>query len=99
MEIMSELKQRLSLDEIFQRGEEIYQGIKHQYEPRYNGKFLIIDVESGKAYMDDFGARAEERALAEKPDGLFHLVRIGFDFVYTIASFNPSRVSGLAQNK
>lgn len=84
---MSESKQKISPAEVYRRGEEIYATIKDQYEPQYKGKFLVIEIESGKAYMDEHSGNAAERAMMENPGKIYlHTVRIGYDFLYTIAS-------------
>jgi hypothetical protein len=39
-----------------------YQEIKDQFEPRENGKFLAIDVDSGEAYLAGSSADAVVKA-------------------------------------
>ena len=64
-------------EEIAKKGAAIYEKVKNQYEPASNGKFLAIEVESGKIYMGNTSGEAMERAKADSPDKLFYLVRIG----------------------
>jgi hypothetical protein len=81
---MIDLAKNQHFGEIVDKGIAIYEKIKGNYEPQYKGKFLAIDVTSGKAYMADTGGEAIEKAKAENPEILFYLVRIGFDSVATL---------------
>ena len=59
--------------------------MKGEYEPKYKGKFLAIEVTSGQIYMADTSGEAIERAKAEHPDTLFYLVKVGFDSAAMLA--------------
>ena len=66
-------------DSIVSRGEEIYaRKYKADYEPLYRGKFVAIDIDTEKAYINDFSGGAIMAALHDSPQGIFHLIRIGF---------------------
>ncbi len=83
---MTDLAKNQHFEEIAEKGVAIYEKIKGEYEPKYNGKFLAIDVSSGKTYMADTSGEAIEKAKDENPDTLFYLVRIGFDVAATLAT-------------
>jgi hypothetical protein len=76
---MADLAKNQSFEEIAKKGAAIYEKVKKQYEPASNGKFLAIEVESGKIYMGDTSGEALEKAKENDPDKLFYLVKIGSD--------------------
>ena len=81
---------------IAHRGEAIYkEKFQEVYErllrSKYFGKFLAIDISSEKAFVDDTPLGALQKAQAENPDGLFHLVKIGFPGVYKLGYTSGER--------
>ncbi|PIP63998.1 hypothetical protein CO083_04745 [Candidatus Roizmanbacteria bacterium CG_4_9_14_0_8_um_filter_34_12] len=70
---------------IADKGSKIYQKIKSRYEPKENGKFLAIDVESENAYLANTSADALVLAKKGHSDKIFYVVKIGFDTAETIA--------------
>jgi len=64
---------------ISEEGTKIYNQIKTKYEPRDNGKFLAIEIDSKDVYPGDKSAEAVVLAKKEHPDKIFYIVRIGFD--------------------
>jgi hypothetical protein len=70
---------RYSSDEIVQRGQALYdQQIRPKVEPEHNGKFLVLDIETGDYEIDADSYAAYERAAARRPDAPFYLLRVGF---------------------
>jgi hypothetical protein len=68
----------LSLKEIAERGEDIYrQKYQEQFEQKYNGKFVVINVVTDDATVSDASHDAVRFAVGKDPNGLFHLMRIG----------------------
>ena len=66
-------------EQIVAQGEEIYaRKFKKDYEQRYHGKFVVIDIATEKAYVGDFSGDALKSAMKDSPHGIFHLIRIGF---------------------
>jgi hypothetical protein len=66
-------------EQIASQGEEIYaRKYKQDYEKRYYGKFVVIDITTEKAYTGDFSGDALKSAMRDSPRGIFHLIRIGF---------------------
>ena len=63
--------------QIAEKGEEIYKRYQAAYEKEHPGKFVAIDVKSEKLYVGDTAVEALEKARADSPVGLFHLVRVG----------------------
>jgi len=66
-------------------GEQLYlEKYKAEYEQKYHGKFVAIDVNSGEATIADSPDQALEQAKAAHPDGIFHLIRVGFKSAFEI---------------
>lgn len=74
-------------DQIVERGQAIYdQQIRQKVEPQQNGKFLVLDVDTGEYEIDTDSYTAYERAAARHPDAHFYLVRVGFPAAVTLGS-------------
>lgn len=80
-----DLYKKVNVQKLADEGSKVYEKIKSQYEPKYTGKFLAIEVESKKAYMGKDGAEALVLARENHPDKVFYLVKIGYAAVETIA--------------
>jgi len=66
--------------EIAARGERIYQErLRQVLEPAHEGKFVLINVESGEYEMGASHMAASKRARARWPEGLLYAVRVGSD--------------------
>lgn len=75
---MTDLSKLNSLEKIAEAGEQIYEADhKTRLEAESRGKFVAIDVTTRNAYVDDDSGRALEKARAQAPAGIFHLIRIG----------------------
>jgi hypothetical protein len=73
---------RFSDEEIARRGQELYdRSIRQQVEGRYDGKIIVIDVETGEYEIDDDGLAANRRAMAKHPGAALYGLRIGYDAV------------------
>lgn len=79
------LIKKADIQYIAEEGAKIYERIKAEYDPKEKGKFLAIEISSGKAYQGDSSAAALELARANHPDTVFYVVKIGFDVAETIA--------------
>lgn len=74
---------------IAERGEEIYRArYKEQYEREHLGKFVAIDVETGKAYISETPEGALGTARADSANGLFHLIQVGFLGAFRVTRTN-----------
>jgi hypothetical protein len=70
---------RFSDDEIVRRGEELYnQQIRPKVEAGNEGKFLVLDIETGEGEIDADSRAAFDRAAAKRPDAPLYILRIGF---------------------
>jgi hypothetical protein len=70
---------RYSKQEFARRGDEFYltQILPH-LRPEDNGKFVVIDIETGAYEMDSDEVAASDRLLARVPDAQVWLVQVGF---------------------
>ena len=72
-------------EEIGERADKIYEGqIKRLVEPQENGKFIVIDVESGDYEIDRDSLAAEDRLMARQPNAIGFLTRVGPDTAFHI---------------
>ena len=71
--------------EISSLGEAIYQKkIKHLVEPYENGKFIVIDVESGSYEIDEQDVVASSRLRERRPNAVTYGVIIGCRVPYRL---------------
>ncbi len=80
-----DLLKQADIQKIAAEGEKIYQKIKVNFEPKENGKFLAIDIDSQNTYLGSTSAEAVELARQAHPGKVFYVVKIGFDTVETMA--------------
>jgi hypothetical protein len=91
---MARPQPRYSKEEFARRGDEIYEReIRPLAEAGNEGKFVVIDIESGAYEIDSDELAASDRLLARKPDAQVWLRRIGFRYV---RRFGPRHQSGAA---
>jgi hypothetical protein len=70
---------------IAEKGEILYrEKFQADYEVRYPGKYLAIDVNSATPYLADTPEQAVENLLKVNPHAYYHLVRIGAPGVYRV---------------
>ncbi len=69
--------------EVESRGEAIYvQQIRDKVNPKYKGKFLVIDIETGEYEIDADDLVATKQLLA--PNAVIYGLRIGYPTTYRI---------------
>ncbi len=85
------LLKSVDIQEIADKGTKIYETIKVDYEPQETGKFLAIEVESGKAYLAETSAEAVSKAKSSHPNKVFYVVKIGYDVAQTLAEYFLNR--------
>lgn len=82
---MPSTKTRLTLDEIADRGEKIYQDrLRAQVREGNVGKYLVIDIGSGDYEIGDEHLPTAKRLCARHPNASLYGMRIGYK---AIASF------------
>lgn len=80
-----ELLKTVDIQKIAEEGAKIYEQVKTNYEPKENGKFLAIDIDSKNTYISNTSAEALELARQNHPNKVFYVVKIGFDVAETMA--------------
>jgi hypothetical protein len=76
---------KYTTDEIGDRAEKIYQEqIRPLVEPRENGKFIVIDIESGDYEIAEDMFTAEDSLKARRPDAVGFGGKVGYDAPYHI---------------
>ena len=80
-----DLIKQADIQKIAEEGAKIYQKIKVNFEPKENGKFLAIDIDSQKTYLGSTSAEALELARQNHPGNVFYVVKIGHDVAETMA--------------
>lgn len=70
---------------IAEKGEALYrEKFKAEYEIKYPGKYLAIDVNTATPYLADTPEQAVEALLKANPSAYYHVVRIGAPGVYRV---------------
>ncbi len=85
MQTNDDLIKKVDIEQIAQKGTEIYNTIKANYDPKEKGKFLAIDIDSQDVYLGNTSTEALELAKQAHPDTVFYVVKIGFDVAETVA--------------
>ena len=76
---------RYTSEEIVERGEALYnQQIRAEVETGNEGKFLVLDIETGTYEVDEDELAAVQRAKAKKPNAVLYIMRIGYATAYRL---------------
>lgn len=71
---------RIPEDEIVPRGEDIYEReIRPKLGPEHEGKFVVVDVESGDYEVSDDDEEADGRLEKRRPGALTFILLVGPD--------------------
>ena len=72
-------------EEVESRGEAIYQQtVRKEVEADNQGRFVVIDIETGNYEVDADDLQATKRALAKRPNAILYGLRIGYPTAYTL---------------
>lgn len=74
-----------NIQEIADKGANVYDKIKERFVPKENGKFLAIDIESEDVFLGTTSAEALTSARESHPGKIFYVVKIGSDVAETLA--------------
>ena len=74
-----DLVKKADISAIAKKGKKIYEKIKDQYDPKYRGQYVAIEIMSGDIFLGKDGVEAMEMAEKKYPDKVFFLQKIGFD--------------------
>jgi hypothetical protein len=90
-----DLIKKADIDHIVKEGSKIYEKIKGQYEPKYVGKFLAIDITTKKSYLAETSAEGVEKAREAHPDTVFYVVKIGYEVTESFARMSRREIDRL----
>ena len=87
---------RFTTEEIIGQKQLLYeQQIRHRLDAEDEGKFLVLDVETGGYEIDASDLEAMQRARTANPDAALYLMRIGFPTAYRLVrNLQPLRPCG-----
>ena len=78
---------------IAELGEKIYADhYRAEYEAKYRGQFVVIDVNTGKAYRGQSPEEAYAVAKQDAPHGIFHLIKAGEPGAYRVSYSSNARM-------
>jgi hypothetical protein len=77
----------LGLSNISQKGKEIYNKLKADFENSYLGQFVAIDVDTEEYFIDSVAENALKKAKEKYPNNIFYLAKIGEAGVFRLNSF------------
>jgi hypothetical protein len=89
---MAHLQPRYSMEEFARRGDEIYdRDVAPHVTADQEGKFVLIDIESGDYEIDADEVAASDRLLARHPDAQVWMTRVGSRYARRFGPrFRPS---------
>jgi hypothetical protein len=80
---------QLSPQEITERGEKIYnEQLKVRLEQESLGKYVVIDILSGKHFIAETADAAIALGKQDVPNGIFHLIKIGSSSAFSLGSMS-----------
>lgn len=86
--------EHITAQEVARRGKDIYEReIRSAVEPEHDGRFLVVDVTSGKYALADDELEAFRRAREQNPEGVLFLVRVGHRAAHRIGT-GPAKLPG-----
>ncbi len=69
---------RYTKEEVAARGQEIYERqLRAKLEPTQDGKYLVIDIETGEYEIDDDDVAVMKRAAAKHPADALYGMQVG----------------------
>ena len=76
---------KYSIEEVCGRGERIYEErIKALVEPQENGRFIVIDIESGDYEIADLMSDASHCLKERRPDSVRFGAKVGYSSAFNL---------------
>lgn len=66
-----------NIQEIINKGNEIYNGLKNVLEPIHTGKYVVIEIKSGRYFLGGTRDEAIANARKEFPSQIMFIKRVG----------------------
>jgi hypothetical protein len=80
-------------EDLVERGQAFYdEHLKEKLEPEHTGRYVAIEPDSGRYFLDDTGSGALNAALDALPDSHFYLARIGYRTADALGGYASPRV-------
>jgi len=80
------IKQFANPQEIADAGQKIYDTkFRANYESKYAGQFVAIDVTSEQAFVAQQPEEAFKQAQEASPKGIFHLIKVGSSGAFRVS--------------
>jgi hypothetical protein len=76
----------VSAKRIGQVGQQIYERLRAQLEPRYAGKIVAIDVDTEDYFVGNTLQEAIDKGRKKYPEKVFYAVKVGYPAVYSFSS-------------
>jgi len=87
---MTNIQPKYSKKEFARRGDEIYnRDILPKIKKGDEGRFVVIDIETGAYEIDADELTASNRLLARRPEAQVWLVRVGSHYARTFGIYSP----------
>lgn len=81
--------ERHTAQRVARRGKELYErNIRSEVEPKYEGRFLALDVESGDYEVGNDALPTSARLRERKPDAVLYLIRVGRPAAFRLGGRN-----------
>lgn len=65
-------------EEFTKKGKAVYEKLRDKLEPKYKGKFIAIEPETGDYFLGDTMTEADRKGREKYPDKLFFFTRVGY---------------------
>jgi hypothetical protein len=79
--------ERITAQEVARRGRQLYEErIRSRVEPAHDGRFLVVDVDSGEYALADDELEAFPRTREKTPEGVLFLIRVGHRAAHRIGA-------------
>lgn len=80
-------------EDIAQKGREIYQKLSQKLEENDKGKFVAIEVDSGKYFVGETQEEALKKAKQHFPARIFYFVKVGFPAVVSVSTHHRPHIN------
>ena len=86
--------ERITAQKVARRGRQLYEErIRSRVEPEHDGRFLVVDVDSGEYALADDELEAFARAREKTPEeGVLFLIRVGHRAAHRIGASPGYRI-------
>ncbi|MEJ7842997.1 MAG: hypothetical protein WKF95_14635 [Rubrobacter sp.] len=81
--------ERRTAQRVARHGKDLYErNIRSEVEPKHEGRFLALDVESGDYEVGDHALPTSTRLRERKPEAVLYLMRVGRPAAFRLGGRN-----------